>query len=235
MKKMIISALLIFGVIGANMAYLTYFSTPSRADDHYESMKALMKATKEGEDWKIRTKDETNATVIVAPHGGGIEPGTTEIAEDIADKSQSGFYTFEGLRRANNSELHVTSVNYDEPKAQKMVGQSQRTVTVHRTSRDEADVYIGGRDTKLKQIITEKLLDNGFKVKQGTGSIAGEGVNNITNMNQRQAGVQLEISSKTIQRFFKNGDSSRMARVQTTNWSQTMQDFTSGVADALNA
>lgn len=217
------------------MTYLTYFSAPGRADDHYASMKALMKATKEGEDWKIRTKDETNATVIMAPHGGGIEPGTTEIAETIADKSQSGFYTFEGLRRANNSELHVTSVNYDEPKARKMVGQSQRTVTIHRTSREGADVYIGGRDTKLKHAMTEKLSEIGFRVKQGTGNIAGEGVNNITNMNQRQAGVQLEISSKTIQRFFKDGDSSRMARVKATNWSQTMQDFTSGVAEALKA
>ncbi|WP_105986815.1 poly-gamma-glutamate hydrolase family protein [Staphylococcus chromogenes] len=235
MKKLIISVLLILGVMGANMTYLTYFSAPGRADDHYASMKALMKATKEGEDWKIRTKDETNATVVMAPHGGGIEPGTTEIAETIADKSQSGFYTFEGLRRANNSELHVTSVNYDEPKAQKMVGQSQRTVTVHRTSREGADVYIGGRDKTLKENITEKLSDRGFKVKQGTGNIAGEGINNITNMNQRQAGVQLEISSKTIQRFFKDGDSSRMARVQASNWSQTMQDFTSGVAEALKA
>ncbi|WP_419791027.1 hypothetical protein RCF73_01070 [Staphylococcus chromogenes] len=56
MKKMIISLLLILGMMGVNMAYLTYFSTPSQADDHYASMKALMKATKEGEDWKFGRK-----------------------------------------------------------------------------------------------------------------------------------------------------------------------------------
>lgn len=233
MKKVIVSIVLLAVVMGANVMYLTFFSESSKALDRYPSMTSLMKSTKEGVDWKIFTKDEKNATVIVAPHGGGIEPGTTEIAGSIAKKSNSGYYTFEGLREDNNSELHVTSSNYDEPKAQKIIGQSKRTVTIHRTSRKGADVYIGGRDSDLKHKIKKNLTKRGFKVENATGDISGKSVENITNKNKREAGVQLEISSKTISRFFKNGDYSRVSRVRANNWSSTMDHFTDGVVAGL--
>ena len=228
-----ISLVLIVGVLITNMLYLTYFSKPSNAEDRYGSMQELMKATTEGVDWKIFTKDEQNSTVIVAPHGGGIEPGTTEIAGSIAKKANAGYYTFQGIRPQNNSELHVTSINYDEPKAREMIGQSERTVTIHKTGREGADVYIGGRDTVLKQKILESLTQKGFIVKEADGNIAGESTQNITNMNQRQAGVQLEISNSTIHNFFKNGDSSRVSRIYAENWTDTMERFTDGVAEAL--
>ncbi|NJH99081.1 hypothetical protein GLV88_01215 [Staphylococcus hyicus] len=235
MKKIIISILLIAGVLITNMLYLTFFFKSSNANDHYGSMTQLMKATKEGVDWKIFTKDEHNPTVIVAPHGGGIEPGTTEIAGSIAKKANAGFYTFQGIRPQNNSELHVTSINYDEPKAREMIGQSERTVTIHKTGREGADVYIGGRDTALKHKIMDSLTHKGFIVKEANGNIAGEGIKNITNMNKRQAGVQLEVSNSTIHNFFKNGDSSRVSRIYAANWTNTMERFTDGVAEALKS
>ncbi len=43
-------------------------------------------------DYRIRTRHGNSGIVLIAPHGGGIEPGTTEIAEAIAGKCHS-FYT----------------------------------------------------------------------------------------------------------------------------------------------
>jgi phage replication-related protein YjqB (UPF0714/DUF867 family) len=46
------------------------------------------------------------ALAILAPHGGGIEPGTSELAEAVAGEGLS-FYAFEGLKRSGNAVLHV--------------------------------------------------------------------------------------------------------------------------------
>jgi phage replication-related protein YjqB (UPF0714/DUF867 family) len=51
---------------------------------------------------------------VIAPHGGGIEPGTSELATAIAGDDFS-LYLFEGLKSAGNGELHITSTNFDEP------------------------------------------------------------------------------------------------------------------------
>lgn len=44
-----------------------------------------------------------------APHGGGIEPGTSEIADAIGGERGS-FYTFGGLKSSGTADLHITSI-----------------------------------------------------------------------------------------------------------------------------
>jgi phage replication-related protein YjqB (UPF0714/DUF867 family) len=41
---------------------------------------------------------------VIAPHGGAIEPGTTEVAEAIAGDRFS-FYTLEGVKTRDNKRL----------------------------------------------------------------------------------------------------------------------------------
>lgn len=201
--------------------------------DCYNSMTDLQQDTKEGHDWKIHTYDESNSTIIVAPHGGGIEPGTTEIARNIADKSSSGFYSFSGIRPSNNSQLHVTSTNYDEPKAQEMVQQSRHTVTIHKTNNSANDVYIGGRDDQLKSNIKEALQDKGFSVTTASQNISGNSIHNIANQNKNNAGVQIELSNHFVQHFFESGNVNRTSRENSNNWTDTMDSFTSAVSNGL--
>ena len=82
--------------------------------DTYNSFANLAKHAEEGRDFKVRTQERLGTTVIIAPHGGGIEPGTSEIAEAIAGNDLS-LYLFEGIRDENNRELHITSTRFDEP------------------------------------------------------------------------------------------------------------------------
>jgi phage replication-related protein YjqB (UPF0714/DUF867 family) len=79
--------------------------------DRYTSFEDLAKAEVEGQDYQVRLRNvEGGRAVIIAPHGGGIEPGTSEIADAIADNDFS-FYAFEGLKAWANGPLHVTSTD----------------------------------------------------------------------------------------------------------------------------
>jgi Poly-gamma-glutamate hydrolase len=67
---------------------------------------------------------------LVAPHGGGIEPGTSELADAIAGSDLS-FYTFEGLKSSGNTDLHITSTRFDEPMCLTLLASSSVVVTLH--------------------------------------------------------------------------------------------------------
>lgn len=67
--------------------------------DTFRTMTELENATTKNKDWDIITRDVKSAVLIAAIHGGGIEPGTTEVCDLIAEKGHYSFYTFKGLRR----------------------------------------------------------------------------------------------------------------------------------------
>ena len=52
--------------------------------DQYSSFKQLFEQEKPGIDYHIAVEDRGTDVLIMAPHGGRIEPGTSEIACDIA-------------------------------------------------------------------------------------------------------------------------------------------------------
>ena len=53
--------------------------------DVYRNFAELNESEREDIDFRIYTvKQEGSSTVIVAPHGGAIEPGTSEVAKEIA-------------------------------------------------------------------------------------------------------------------------------------------------------
>ncbi|HBO2457107.1 TPA: poly-gamma-glutamate hydrolase family protein, partial [Pseudomonas aeruginosa] len=99
--------------------------------DRFKSMKELENVTVENEDWEIETEDKDSNVSILAIHGGGIEPATTELAQVIADKGNYNYFSFKGLRSKGNNELHVTSTNYDDPQAIKIVEKSERAIALH--------------------------------------------------------------------------------------------------------
>ena len=92
-----------------------------------------------------------------AIHGGGIEPGTTELARRISNVGKYNFYSFEGLRTNNNDQLHITSTNYDEPKLIKMLDKTKETISIHGFSGDDPIVYIGGKDRDMSKSIAKEL------------------------------------------------------------------------------
>ena len=57
--------------------------------DQYENFEELSQNETVGVDFRILARRARAAFDIVAPHGGGIEPGTSEIADAIAGEGSA--------------------------------------------------------------------------------------------------------------------------------------------------
>src|SRR5699024_3910747 len=79
-----------------------------------KSMTELYKDTTEGIDWKKDTRNVGKSVLIAAPHGGNIEQGTSELTKLVANNGDFDYFSFEAIRPSNNTQLHVTSTNYNE-------------------------------------------------------------------------------------------------------------------------
>jgi phage replication-related protein YjqB (UPF0714/DUF867 family) len=145
-------------------------------------------------DFRIISLPRKSSVLVMAPHGGLIEPGTSLIAKKIASKTYS-FYAFEGLKKKNNWSLHVTSTQYDEPTALAMVKRAVTVVTIHGCREKSKFVCVGGLDSLLVEKISHLLNQNGFIVNpENERKFPAINPLNICNRGQSGKGVQLEIS-----------------------------------------
>lgn len=113
-------------------------------------------------------------------------------------------YLVEGCKTAGNSDLHITSTNFDEPQGRQLVAASQVAVAVHgEASDDAAIVYLGGRDAGLIATLQQHLEQGGFDVrKHASAALQGTHAENICNRGRSGAGVQLELSKSLRHDFF---------------------------------
>jgi phage replication-related protein YjqB (UPF0714/DUF867 family) len=162
----------------------------------YVSFKELAHREVEGEDYQIRIELRDPRVLIMAPHGGKIEPATSEIGEAIAGMDYS-FYTLEGLKADGNSVLHIESHLFDEFRALQTVEKADIVVTVHGQI-DQADefVMVGGLNDGLRSELERQLEAAGFKTRPPTEGLLGTDRMNICNRGKLRQGVQLEISRK---------------------------------------
>jgi phage replication-related protein YjqB (UPF0714/DUF867 family) len=162
--------------------------------DRYRSFAALDAEQKRGIDYQIRLEDRGTAIVVVAPHGGRIEPGSSEIAMAIARNDYS-FYAFEGLRSGRpHGDLHITSTRFDEPQARALIAAADTAIAIH--GRVDGDsprtIWAGGRAHGLRDAIASSLAAAGFHTTI-EGRLAGRQAANICNRGVSGCGVQLEI------------------------------------------
>jgi phage replication-related protein YjqB (UPF0714/DUF867 family) len=138
----------------------------------------------------------------MAIHGGGIEPGTTQIGDAIAGRAHT-FYSFLGIKERENRKLHIESRRFDEPVAQETAVSAETVLTIHGCRETDATVYIGGRDLHLKAAITEALARLDVPVREDPRH-PGTQPDNICNRGRSGRGVQLEFSSGIRQRLFSD-------------------------------
>jgi phage replication-related protein YjqB (UPF0714/DUF867 family) len=162
----------------------------------YSSFKELADCEVEGQDYRIRIELRDPRVLILAPHGGRIEPATVEIAEAIAGTNYS-FYAFEGLKRDGNNVLHIESHLFDEPRALKAVEKADVVIVVHgQIDRKDGFIMAGGLDTHLRSEIERQLETSGFLTRLPAEGLMGTDPQNICNRGKLRQGVQLEISRK---------------------------------------
>lgn len=181
--------------------------------DLYASYTDLAAHETEGVDYERRTVSVTGSTwAAIAIHGGGIEPGSGEVARAVGAGLME-HYEFAGIKSSNNSTLHVTSTNFDEPICTGIVTARKRCLSFHGyTGTGRAETAIGGLDTTMMSAITTALTNAGFNVLAAPQEINGNDPNNIANKTTTSAGVQLEMSNALRASFFPNNDLTRAMR-----------------------
>jgi phage replication-related protein YjqB (UPF0714/DUF867 family) len=174
--------------------------------DTYPNFAALARKERSGIDYSVRVRRVRPAFAIVAPHGGGIEAGTSEIADAIAAEKYS-FYSFDGLKSSGNGVLHITSTHFDEPMCLTILSNSTVVVTLHGEHSDEdgEGVFVGGLDTDLGGRIGTALTQKAFEVREHQNpKLQGREPKNVCNKGTSGAGVQLELSKAVRKTLFKS-------------------------------
>jgi phage replication-related protein YjqB (UPF0714/DUF867 family) len=162
--------------------------------DKYRNYEELRAHETLGVDFRIYARPADSGVAIIAPHGGKIERGTSELARAIGG-TDYGVYCFEGMKATNNTHLHITSTNFDEPEGLKLVSVSDYVVALHGCADGEGTIYLGGRDTALRDAIRVNLNAAGFMTGiHDDPNLQGTSPRNICNRGRRRRGVQLEIS-----------------------------------------
>ena len=171
---------------------------------NYRSYRQLTMWEREGRDFAIHTREGSSGVAVIAPHGGGIEPGTMELADAIAGEAHS-FYCFEGVKRAKNADLHITSEYFDEPRGMDIVERSRVVLSLHGCNGQEEAVYVGGLNSNMGEKIRGSLIQAGFTAEPSPRpEIQGQSENNICNRCWSGKGVQLEISRGLRKSMFKD-------------------------------
>jgi phage replication-related protein YjqB (UPF0714/DUF867 family) len=170
--------------------------------DTYSSFAELSRNEQDGVDFTILFRQRNSRFAIIAPHGGGIEPGTVDIADALAG-SEFSFYAFKGTKKSGNTVLHLTSNRFDEPVGLTIAGNAAIVISIH-GSRDRGDtILIGGRHRELKQRLLEALRSAGFtaEISESAG-LRGQDPANICNHGTSGEGVQLEIARGLREKMF---------------------------------
>jgi phage replication-related protein YjqB (UPF0714/DUF867 family) len=163
------------------------------ANDRYSSFVQLQDHETLDEDYTLSLRDAGSRVTIIAPHGGKIEPRTSDLARRIAGENYN-FFCFEGIKEKDNARLHITSHRFDEPGALKLVSKSELVVTVHACTGTAGLVHIGGLNKKLGRMIAKELQDQDIGVSNDHPRFQGSNPDNICNRGATGMGVQLEVT-----------------------------------------
>ncbi|MGE6631527.1 poly-gamma-glutamate hydrolase family protein [Bacillus sp. NPDC077027] len=176
-----------------------------RKGDTYESFQQLIDHEKDG--YEIEYHAEGGSDLLIfSPHGGEIEPGTSEIVEAFNERYST--YLFEGTKKENNRDLHMTSTKFDEPILTQMIKTYAFSISVHGYASDKRHTLVGGTDRKMAKSMAESLEKHGFSAEfvQEGERLSGTDPKNINNRNASGESVQLEISMGQRKVFFQDFD-----------------------------
>ncbi len=138
---------------------------------------------------------------LIAIHGGGIEPGTEEIARFVAYHSGASLYVYAGRRSAGNLPLHRPSHNMkieERPLVVRFLNHVDTAISIHGHGRSESRAYVGG----LHQSMVKRFVELARPAlshyewisdpKIIPLEIRGQSPSNIVNLPPGQ-GMQLEL------------------------------------------
>ena len=102
---------------------------------------------------------------VIAPQGGGSEPGTSELVEAIPGQEFS-LYCFGSLKTTRSkAALHITSTRFDEPACLAILAHSDTVLALHGSAERGEVVHVGGRPAQPAEQFRAALAAAGFAAK----------------------------------------------------------------------
>ena len=178
--------------------------------DRYSCFAELAAQERAGVDYRIRVVSRNSPVAIIAPHGGRIEPGTSEIAALLAGEEFS-LYCFERLVGGKN--FHIASTRFDEPQALALAGAAEIVATIHgrADAGDPATIWMGGLHEPLRDAVSAALERAEFATSTDH-HMQGRHPENICNKGRMRAGVQIELP-RSLRNAFRSDVEQRSAFV----------------------
>lgn len=172
--------------------------------DRYANYADLNRHEIIGKDYVILSRKGSSRIAVIAVHGGGIEPGTVDIADFIAGAEHT-FYAFKGIKKKRNAVLHISSTRFDEPEGITIAENAEIVISIHGYHGKNETVFVGGGNRSLKEKICNALKKAGFNPEISAEEyLHGEHPENICNRCLSGEGVQLEISRGLREKMFDN-------------------------------
>jgi phage replication-related protein YjqB (UPF0714/DUF867 family) len=192
--------------------------------------KQILKAgSRPGHGFRVVVGNRENVChcLLVAPHGGGIEPMTSQIVVAVARVTGRAYYLFEGLlQRGNWGRLHMDSTTFDEPDFTALVQETNYVISFHGAERDRTrTIYVGGLHEEGRRFMIDALNDDLNKYgitavdairSADARTIAGLNPRNLTNRGRMGQGVQLEFSKGARLVFFPGESRTQRQRPNAT-------------------
>jgi phage replication-related protein YjqB (UPF0714/DUF867 family) len=206
-------------------------------------------------DDSLARTDDVPKTTILAPHGGGIERGTSELCLAVAGYHPANlpitppagvtcdYWMFEGVREDDNAALHVPSIGCDDGVAVSLCAGSLNALSLHGFKPEPPDftedarvVLVGGANTTgttpLQDYLLKGLRDADFDARPAGqhGEFDGDDPCNIVNRTLLGMGAQLELSTPLRDAMFT--EHTRPRRKHTTT--QAFWTFVAVCRDAID-
>ena len=160
----------------------------------YTCFSELAACEERGADYEICIRRQPASRVaVIAPHGGGIEPETSNIAESIAG-AEFSFYCFRGLKRKGNCVLHITSHKFDEPECRRLIAEHDWVLAIHGCKETDERAFLGGLDKPFIRDLASALHAADIRVETTGHPYPGIHPRNICNRGARSIGAQFELS-----------------------------------------
>ena len=144
-------------------------------------------------DYGVEVRQVASYVAIVALHGGGIEPLTSELADAIAGREHS-LYTFRGLRENGNDALRISPLRASEMRLDNLIGHSKTVLSIAGAADVGMTVQVGGSNETLRNLLLHTLKEAGFDARPSDTPGVDHARAYFFN-GAEQGGVQLELSA----------------------------------------
>jgi phage replication-related protein YjqB (UPF0714/DUF867 family) len=176
----------------------------------------------EGRDYDVTATNAGSGVTVLSFHGGLIEPHTSEIASDLAQRFGWNRYDFNahgtsqcltGTYNTNFKKLHITATNFDDPRAVALVGAHPKAIAIHGHGKpyQKGSICVGGNDSAARNAFKTYITNNAatwsayqLNAIDATTANSGDcssadlrGIDdaNIVNRTSSNLGLQLELHS----------------------------------------